>query len=166
MWHTTYTQGNQGDSRAKSQIGNLTPSPSFGHNLCFKWPNDSCKPTLDIYVPRVFLIIQGIFQSNEFWPLQSPLKIRKSIETTTPKVGAHLGVWGFIPSHFPKLLGTWNVTLGFHFWLAPLQALILVTCLRACLYTKIYLRMMMRWRLTCHNRNIRPLQMEMTHHKK
>ncbi len=29
------------------------------------------------------------------------LKIRKSIEIPTPKVGAHLGVWRFIPSHSP-----------------------------------------------------------------
>jgi hypothetical protein len=42
MWHTTFTQINQGDSRVlvvESQIGNLTPSLSFGHNLCFKYEN-------------------------------------------------------------------------------------------------------------------------------
>jgi hypothetical protein len=26
-----------------------------------------------------------------------PLKIRESIETQTPKVGAHLGMWGLFP---------------------------------------------------------------------
>jgi hypothetical protein len=39
MWHATYTQGNQGDSKLlmiSSQIANLTPDLSFGHNLCFK----------------------------------------------------------------------------------------------------------------------------------
>jgi hypothetical protein len=41
-----------------------------------------------------------------------PLKIRESIGTLIPKMGAHLGVWGFIPSHFLALLGTWNVTFG------------------------------------------------------
>jgi hypothetical protein len=55
MSHTTYTQGNWDDSRllvVRSQIGNLTPDPSFSHNLCFKCPNGSCEPILDIYVPR------------------------------------------------------------------------------------------------------------------
>ncbi len=27
-----------------------------------------------------------------------PLKIQESIRTSTPKVGAHFGVWGFIPA--------------------------------------------------------------------
>jgi len=31
-----------------NQIGNLTPGPSFGHNLHFKCPNEQCDPTLDI----------------------------------------------------------------------------------------------------------------------
>ncbi len=53
----------------------------------------------------------------------SPLKIWESIGSPIPKVGAHLGVWRFIPSHFPILPGAWNVTLGLHSWLAPLQAL-------------------------------------------
>ncbi len=34
-----------------------------------------------------------------------PLKIQESIEIPTTKVGANLGMWGFIPSHFPTLLG-------------------------------------------------------------
>jgi hypothetical protein len=57
MWHATYTQVNQGDSRllvVKSQIGNLTLDIFFGHNLCFKYPNGSCEFILDIYVPRTF----------------------------------------------------------------------------------------------------------------
>jgi hypothetical protein len=33
------------------------------------------------------------------------LKIQESMGTPTPKVGVHLGVWGFIPSHSPTLLG-------------------------------------------------------------
>jgi hypothetical protein len=31
------------------------------------------------------------------------LKIWKSIRTPILKMGVHLGVWGFIPSHFPTL---------------------------------------------------------------
>ncbi len=50
-WHTTFTQGNQGNYRllvVGSQIGNLTFDPSLGNNLCFKYPNGSCEPILDI----------------------------------------------------------------------------------------------------------------------
>jgi hypothetical protein len=47
------------------------------------------------------------------------LKIRESIGILIPKVGVHLGVWRFIPSHFPTLSGEWNVTprlpFGSHF---------------------------------------------------
>jgi hypothetical protein len=45
------------------------------------------------------------------------LKIRESIKIPTPKVGVHLGVWGFIPSHSLALSRAWNVT--FEFTLAP-----------------------------------------------
>jgi hypothetical protein len=53
------------------------------------------------------------------------LKIWESIRTPTPKVGVHLGVWGFIP-HI--LLHSWeyDVIPAFHSWPAPLQALALV----------------------------------------
>jgi len=35
------------------------------------------------------------------------LEIQESTETLTPKVGTHLGVWGFNPSHSPTLPGAW-----------------------------------------------------------
>jgi hypothetical protein len=41
-------------------------------------------------------------------------------------VGTHLGVCGFIPSHFPTLSEAWNLTLGFHSQPTPLQVLALV----------------------------------------
>jgi hypothetical protein len=62
-----------------------------------------------------------------FDPYNHSLKNWKSIETLIPKVGAHLGVCGFIPSRSFTLPGAWNVTLGLHFWPAPLQALVLLT---------------------------------------
>jgi hypothetical protein len=34
-----------------------------------------------------------------------PLKIRESIETPTPKVEVHFGMWGLIPSHSLALPG-------------------------------------------------------------
>jgi hypothetical protein len=33
-----------------TQIANLTPDLSFGHNLCFRCLNGQCKPILDTYV--------------------------------------------------------------------------------------------------------------------
>jgi len=57
MSHATYTQGNQVDSKllvVNSQIANLTPGLSFGHELCFRCPNGSCEPILNIYVSIAF----------------------------------------------------------------------------------------------------------------
>jgi len=81
----------------ESQIVNLTFNLSFGHNLCFKYPNGSCKPILEIYVQRAFRWYKDFFNLMGFDPYNCTLKVRESIETPTPKMGAHLGVWGFIP---------------------------------------------------------------------
>ncbi len=37
-----------------SQIGSLTPGPSFSHNLCFKCSNEPSKLISDIYASRAF----------------------------------------------------------------------------------------------------------------
>jgi hypothetical protein len=37
-----------------SQIANLTPGPSFAHNLGDKYPNGRCKAIFDIYASRPF----------------------------------------------------------------------------------------------------------------
>jgi hypothetical protein len=47
MSHTTCMQGNRGDSQlfvVGSQIANLTPSLSFGHNLCFNFQMGHASP--------------------------------------------------------------------------------------------------------------------------
>jgi hypothetical protein len=54
-----------------------------------------------------------------------PLMIWKSIGTLIPKVGTHLGVWGFIPSHFLAFLGARNVILRLHSWPTPIVTLAL-----------------------------------------
>jgi hypothetical protein len=41
-------------------------------------------------------------------------------------MGAHLGVWRFIPSHSPTFPGAWDLTPGLTSWPTPLQALALV----------------------------------------
>jgi len=113
-----------------NQIDNKIFDLSFGDNLCFKYPNGSCGPILDIYIPRAFQWYKDLFNLMSFDPCNHPLKIWKSIEIPFPKVGVHLGVWGFIPSHFLTFLGAWNVIPKLHSWRAPLQALVLVTSLR------------------------------------
>jgi hypothetical protein len=40
-----------------------------------------------------------------FDPCNCLLKVLECIGTPIPKVGAHLGVCEFIPSHFPTFLG-------------------------------------------------------------
>jgi hypothetical protein len=57
MSHATYTQGNRVDSwlsMVGSQTANLTLVLSFGHNLCFRCPNGSCEPILNIYISIFF----------------------------------------------------------------------------------------------------------------
>jgi len=90
-------------------------SLSFGHNLCLKCPNGSCKPILDIYIPRAFQWYKKIYNLIVFDPWNYSLKM-----------GVHSGMWRFIPLHSPTLPGTWDVTFGLPSWLAPLQALALV----------------------------------------
>jgi hypothetical protein len=103
MLHTICTQGNQIDSQilmVGSQIANLTINLSFGHNLCFRCPNGSCEPILDIYVSIVFQWYKKIFKLMGVDPCNRPLKIRKSIATPTLK-------WEFIwecESSFPHTL--------------------------------------------------------------
>jgi hypothetical protein len=78
MSHTTWKQGNRVNSRllmVGNQIANLTPDLSFGHNLCFKCPNGSCEPILDIYVSIDFQWYKELFNSLSFDPCNRSLKI-------------------------------------------------------------------------------------------
>jgi hypothetical protein len=136
MLHVTCTQRNRGDSwllMVGNQIANLTLSLFFGHNLWILWifiPAIaifwSCEPISDIYIPRAFqwykeISIQWIFiPAITFWKFRSPLG------TPTPKMGIHLRVWGFIPSHPFALPRAWNRVPGLPSWPAPLQAFTLV----------------------------------------
>jgi hypothetical protein len=124
MLHDTYTHRNWGNFwllMVGSQTANLTPDPSFGHNLCLKCPNESWDPNLDIYILKSFQRYKKFLNLMGFNPCNRSLKIWES------QSGSSLGVWGFIPSHSPTLPGTWNVTINLPTWLAPLQALALVS---------------------------------------
>jgi hypothetical protein len=88
MWHATCTlptcylhatcrQVNRKDFWllvVGSQIDNLIPNLSFDHNLCFKYPNGSCEPISNIYVPRSFQWYKKLFNVMNFDPLKSPFK--------------------------------------------------------------------------------------------
>ncbi len=77
------------------------------YNLCYMYSNGSCEPILDIYVLRAFQWYKYFFNPLNFDLSNYFLKNKKSIEIPTPKVRAHLGVCGFIPSHYPTLLRVW-----------------------------------------------------------
>ncbi len=93
MWHDTFTQGSHGDSWLlviASQIDNLTFDPSFGHNLCFNYPNGSCEPILNIYVLRASNDIMNIFfqwvltLAITFWKFES-VKVHSLTLSHIPK---------------------------------------------------------------------------------
>jgi hypothetical protein len=122
MSHVVYSQVFRVDSRllvVGSQNwqtpGSSTPGPSFGHNLCFRSPNEQCEPILDIYASRAFHWYKGRHKPLRFDPSNRSLKFRESNGTPSPKVGVALGVWGFTPSHFPTLPGVPDVTPGLPF---------------------------------------------------
>jgi hypothetical protein len=75
--HATCTKGNRVNYWllvVGSQTTNLTHDMSFGHNLCFKCPNGSCKPILDIYISIVF---QWYNNSSIQWVLTSAIALWK-----------------------------------------------------------------------------------------
>jgi hypothetical protein len=65
---------------------------------------DNVSP-FDIYVLKVFKWYEKVLNSMNFHPSTCSLNIRESIKTPIPKMGIHLGMCGFTPSHSPTLLG-------------------------------------------------------------
>jgi hypothetical protein len=64
MSHATCTQGNRVNFwllMVRNQIANLTLGLLFGHNLCYKCPNGSCEPILNIYISIDFQWYKEIF---------------------------------------------------------------------------------------------------------
>jgi hypothetical protein len=142
MSYVTYMQRNWVDSRllvVESQTANLTIGPSFGHNLCFRCPNGSCEPILDIYIPWAFQWYKELLNPLIFYPCDRPLKIREFTRTPSPKVRVALGMWRFIPSHFPTLPVTCNVTSELPLCLRPCKPLCLGRKPKARVATSTYL---------------------------
>jgi hypothetical protein len=77
------------------QIGNLTPNPSFDHNLGCKCPNAQCKAIFDIYVSRTFEWHQEQPNARCFGPCCRALNIRESRRTPNPQL---FQVLGFTPT--------------------------------------------------------------------
>jgi hypothetical protein len=88
------------------QIANLTPGPSFAHNLGNRCPNGQCEAIFDIYASRPFQWHQEHFNARCFGPCCQTLNIRKSRRTPNPqlwkcwaspphlaKVGLRQSVW-------------------------------------------------------------------------
>jgi hypothetical protein len=88
-----------------------------------------------------------------FDPWNHPLKIQKSIETPTSKVRVHLGMWGFIFSHFPTPSRARNVTPGLHLWPAPSQAFALVVSLARVATLEVKKLKKMHWKMNNFNLN-------------
>jgi hypothetical protein len=102
MLHSRIEHREEVDSRllvVGSQIDSSTPDPSFSHNLCFRCPNEQCKPLLDIYASRAFHWYKERHNPLRFDPCNRSLKFRESTGTPSPQVGVALGVWVFTPSH-------------------------------------------------------------------
>jgi hypothetical protein len=128
MSHAIRTHGNWVDSRllvVGSQTANLTPSPSFGHNLCFRCPNGRCETILDIYVLKAFHWYKELFSPLSFNPWNRPLKIWESTGIRTPKMELPWGVrvHSLTPSHTP---GSMLCDSRLPSWPATLQTLALV----------------------------------------
>ncbi len=125
MSRATCTQVNRVDSwllMVGGQITNLTPIPSFGHNLYFRCPNGSYEPILNIYVSISFQWYK-LFNPLGFDPYSCFLNVWESIGIPTPNVGIPLGVWRFIPSHSLALPGTCGLIPCFLFGPQPCKPL-------------------------------------------
>jgi hypothetical protein len=79
--HSTCTHRGQVDSRllvVGSQTANLTPSPSFDHNLYYKCLNGSCEAIFDVYTSSPFQWYKEHIKARCFDPYNQALKFRES----------------------------------------------------------------------------------------
>ncbi len=78
-----------------SQTGNLTPGPSFAHNLGYRCPNGQCEAIFYIYASRPFQWQQEDLNARCFGPCCRALNIRESRRTPNPHF---FQVLGFTPT--------------------------------------------------------------------
>jgi hypothetical protein len=120
------TQGNRVESWllvVKNQTASLTPSLSFGHNLCFKCPNGQFEPIFNIYALITFQWYKKLFNAMGFDPWNYTLKIQESIWDYNSQHGSSRGsvrVHSLTLFAFP---GACDVTPGSFSWPTTLQPL-------------------------------------------
>jgi hypothetical protein len=98
MSHSSRRRQEKVDSRllvVGSQTVNLTPGPSFAHNLGYKCPNGQCEAIFDIYVSRTFQWHQEHPNVRCFSPCCRALNIRESRRTPNLQL---FQVLGFTPT--------------------------------------------------------------------
>jgi len=78
-----------------SQTANLTPGPSFAHNLGERCPNGQCEAIFDIYASRPFQWHQEHSNARCFGPFCRALNIQESRRTPNPHF---FQVLGFTPT--------------------------------------------------------------------
>jgi hypothetical protein len=130
MSHATCTRGNWIDFwllMVGSQIVNLIPGLSFGHNLCFGCPNGSWKPILDMYVSISFQWYKELSKLMSFDPYNHALKIWKSIWDFNTQHGSSFESMRVHSLTLFALLDACDVTPGSPSWPATLQPFTLVT---------------------------------------
>jgi len=89
MSHSQFGGREEVDSRllvVGSQTANLTPGPSFAHNLGYKCPNGQYEAIFDIYASRPFQWHQEHLNARCFGPWCRTLNIRESRRTPSPQL--------------------------------------------------------------------------------
>jgi hypothetical protein len=97
----------------------LTPDLSFCHNLCYKCPNGSWEPILDICISIAFQWYKKLFDARCFDHCNRSLKVRESTGTPTSRSGSSLGSVSLHPH-----------TLSHSSWPTSLHAFALIVNLR------------------------------------
>jgi hypothetical protein len=139
MSHATCTEGNRVDSQLLvdgNQTANLTHGLFFGHNLCYRCPNEQCKPISDMYISIDFQWYKELFKARSFDPCNRTLKIRESFRDSNSQHGRSLVSVKVHSLTFFALPGACEVTPRSSSWPATLQPLTLVTSPRLRLQQK------------------------------
>jgi hypothetical protein len=111
--HFTCTRLDRVDSQLfvlGSQIGSLTPGPSFNHNLCCRCPNGSCEAISDIYISRPFQRYKkksrrGVFTSEiELWSCKSPGGLQLFTFGSVSLILTLTSKWGCDTSGFSQIM--------------------------------------------------------------
>jgi hypothetical protein len=89
MSHSQFGGREEVDSRllvVGSQTANLTPGPSFAHNLGCRCPNEQCEAIFNIYASKPFQWHQEHLNARYFGPCYRTLNIRESRRTPSPQL--------------------------------------------------------------------------------